>query len=298
VAGTGVAGFLGDGGPATSAQLNSPRGVAVDEAGNIYIADTNNNRIRKVDIATGNIVTVAGSATEGYCGDGGAATSACLDHPHDVYPYGSLYAGTTDLLIADTDNHVVRWVHGPSGIINTLAGNGTSGFSGDGGSATLAQLYAPEAVASDASLAVFIADTQNDRIRRLEPGEAVIATIAGGGSGCPANQTPPYYGCPAVDTLLSDPAGVATGSLDFSDTGSATLGQIDPVTGEPVGSFQNAASCTSGMATIDPVLVLFLLAVIVTRRRIGAFLMSIRTGLGPSPHPETAITPADQEQRR
>ena len=94
--------------------------------------------------------------------------------------------------------------------------------------------------------------------------------------------------------LLNDPAGVAAGSLIFSDTGSATLGEIDPVTGEPVGSFQNAASCTSGMATIDPVLVLFLLAVIVSRRRIGAFLMRVRTGAGLSARPGAAVAPVAQ----
>jgi outer membrane protein assembly factor BamB len=277
---------VGDGGPATSACLSSPSGVAVDEAGNIYIADTDNNRIRKV-VAGGTITTVVGTGDAGYSGDGGPATAAHLNHPHDVYPYGSMYAGTIDLLIADTDNNVIRWVHGPSGIINTLAGNGEGSFGGDDGPAILAKLHAPEAVASDASLAVFVADTENDRIRRFAFGEAVITTFAGGGSGCDANHTEPYWGCPPTDAKLNQPKGVAPGSLIYSDSGSATLGEVDPYTGEPIGSFSNAAGCTSGMATIDWVFVLLTLGVILARRRIGAPLMRIQTGAGLSPRPKT-----------
>ena len=285
--GTPTPGFCGDDGPAISACLHSPSGVAVDEAGNIYIADTDNNRIRKVDASTGNITTVVGTGDAGYFGDGGPAAAAHLNGPHDVYPYGSMYAGTTDLLIADTDNNVIRWVHGPSGIINTLAGTGDEGFDGDDGPAIQAKLHAPEAVASDASLAVFVADTQNDRIRRFAFGETVITTFAGGGDGCAANDEEPYYGCPATDAILNHPAGVAVGSLTFSDSGSATLGEVDPYTGEPIGSFSNAAGCTSGMATIDWVFVLLTLGLILARRRIGAPLMRIQTGAGLSPRPKT-----------
>jgi trimeric autotransporter adhesin len=278
VAGTGVAGYSGDSGPATSAQLNSPSGVAVDTAGNIYIADTLNNRIRKVDTG-GAITTIVGNGTAAYAGDGGPATAASLNQPHDVYPWGSMYAGTTDLLIADTGNNVIRWVHGPSGVINTLAGTGASGFSGDDGPATSAALQAPEAVASDASLAVFVADTQNDRIRRVAFGETTINTVAGGGdgSGCAASHTEPYYGCPATDAILNEPAGVATGSLSFSDTGSATLGGVDPITGEPTGSFSNAAGCSGGMATIDWAFVVVVLGLILARRQVSGLLMRVRS---------------------
>ena len=288
VAGTGEAGYSGDDGLATIAKLNGPSGVAVDEAGNIYIADTDNNRIRKVDASTGNITTVAGTGAAGYSGDGGPATAASLNHPHDVYPYGSMYAGTTDLLIADTDNNVIRWVHGPSGVINTLAGTGDIGSGGDNGPAIDAQLWAPEAIAADASLAVFIADTQNDRVRRFAPGEATITTLAGGGGGCAANDTEPYYGCPAIDAKLNDPAGVAAGSLIIADSGSATLSGVDPVTGEPTGSFGNAASCNTGMATIDWVFVLLTLGLIRGRRRLGGLLVRIRGVAGLAPRPRTA----------
>jgi hypothetical protein len=277
---------IGDGGPATSACLSSPSGVAVDDAGNIYIADTGNNRIRRVD-ASGTITTIVGDGTQGYSGDGGLATAAHLNGPRDVYPYGSMYAGTTDLIIADTDNNVIRWVHGPSGIINTLAGNGDEGFDGDDGPAIQAELHAPEAVASDASLAVFVADTQNDRIRRFAFGEAVITTFAGGGDGCEANDDPPYYGCPATDTELNEPKGVATGSLTFSDSGSATIGQVDPSTGKPIASFSNAAACSPGLATIDWAFVVVALGLILARSRVGGLLMRIQMGAGLSRGPKT-----------
>jgi hypothetical protein len=265
---------------ATEQSLSSPSGVAVDDAGNIYIADTDNNRIRRVD-PSGTITTIVGDGTQGYGGDGGLAIDAYLNGPRDVYPYGPMYAGTTDLIIADTGNDRIRWVHGPTGIINTLAGSGGTTLSRAAGyPAGEADLNGPEAVASDASLAVFIADTQNDRILRFAFGEATVTTFAGGGSGCEANDEPPYYGCPATDTELDKPAGVAVGSLTYSDTGSATLGDVDPYTGQPVTSFSNAAGCTSGMATIDWAFVVLALGLILARRRIGAPLTRIQTLVG------------------
>ena len=134
VAGTGTAGYSGDGGQATSAQLNNPLGVAVDAQGSLYIADYANHRVRKV--SGGIITTVAGTGTAGYSGDGGQATSAQLNFPVGVAvdAQGSLY-------IADSDNYRVRKVSG--GIITTVAGTGTAGYSGDGGQATSAQLNVP-----------------------------------------------------------------------------------------------------------------------------------------------------------
>ena len=277
IAGTGTQGYSGDAGAATAAKLDSPSGVAIDESGNVYIADTGNNCIRKADAATGIITTIAGNGTAGYAGDHGAATSAALNGPRDVFPWGSMYAGTTDLIIADTGNNRIRWVHGPSGIIDTFAGTGTAGFSGDGEAAIQAKLSAPEAVASDASLAVYVADTQNDRIRRIGFGGAVIATIAGGGSGCPANSTPPYDGCPATDAVLDKPAGFAVGSCIGSDTDNETIRKIDCATGLPVGGFTGATGCTYGtVATIDFLLVLLPLAVILRRSRIGTWFLGTR----------------------
>ena len=149
VAGNGTAGFSGDNGPATSAQLNHPLGVAVDSAGNLYIADYWNNRIRKV--SNGVITTVAGNGNAGFSGDNGPATSAQLN-----YPTGVAVDSAGNLYIADSHNNRIRKVS--NGMITTVAGNGTSGFSGDNGPATSAQLYAPEGVAVDAAGNLYIAD--------------------------------------------------------------------------------------------------------------------------------------------
>ncbi len=170
VAGSGAQGYSGDGGPAVAAQLNAPSGVAVDAAGNLYIADTGNHRIRVVD-AAGNIDTVAGSGVQGYSGDGGLAVAAQLNAP------SSVAVDTEDnyLYIADTGNQRIRKVDA-AGNIDTVAGNGTQGFSGDGGPAVAAQLNAPSGVAVDAEGAyLYIADTGNQRIRKV--GQAPLETV-------------------------------------------------------------------------------------------------------------------------
>ena len=164
VAGNGASGYLFDGVLATSAQLNNPRGVAVDASGNIYIADTVNHRIRKVTNpgSTGMISTVAGNGASGYSGDGGLATSAQLDNPYAVAVDAS-----GNIYIADNGNHRVRMVTASSGIINTVAGVGTGDFSGDQGLATSAQLYRPFGLCLDALGNIYIADTNNHRVRKV-----------------------------------------------------------------------------------------------------------------------------------
>ena len=162
VAGNGTAGYSGDGGLATAAELYYPYGIAVDAAGDLFIADTDQGRIREVNHATHDITTVAGNGTVGYSGDGGQATDAELD-----YPYGVAMDATGNLFIADTDNIVIREVNASHDIITTVAGNGTEGYSGDGGPATAAELDYPHGVAVDASGDLFIADTYNDRIREV-----------------------------------------------------------------------------------------------------------------------------------
>jgi len=159
-AGNGNSGFGGDGGPATLAQLFNPYGVASDSAGNLYIADTSNNRIRKVTPA-GIISTVVGNGSYGFSGDGGRATSAQLAAPRGVAmdAAGKLY-------IADYGNNRIRKVTA-AGIINTVAGNGNYGFSGDGGPALSAQLSAPTGVAVDAAGDLYIMDSYNNRIRKI-----------------------------------------------------------------------------------------------------------------------------------
>jgi sugar lactone lactonase YvrE len=189
VAGNGKFGFSGDGGPATSASLNYPQGIALDVAGNIFISDTNNLRIREVSASTGIITTVAGNGkvniTDVSCcssGDGGPATSAQLD-----LPSGIAVDTSRNLFIADTPNNRIRKVS-PSGIITTVAGNGPScaysgscvgAYQGDGGPATSATLFLPSGVAVDASGNLFIADVYDNRIRKVSSG--IITAVAGSG---------------------------------------------------------------------------------------------------------------------
>jgi sugar lactone lactonase YvrE len=160
VAGNGTNGYSGDSGAAANAELNSPLGVAVDAVGNLYISDSSNQRIRKVD-TNGVITTVAGNGTNGYSGDGGAAIGARLNRPS-----GTVFDGFGNLYIADGFNSRIRKVDA-SGFITTVAGNGTATFAGDGGAATSASLDDPTGAALDAAGNLYIADNVNNRIRKV-----------------------------------------------------------------------------------------------------------------------------------
>ena len=208
VAGTGIQGFSGDGGPATSATLNVPASVMFSD-GNLYIADSSNQRIRKVS-SNGTITTIAGNGgTGGYSGDGGPATSAALN-----FPLGMAMDGLGNLYFADGENHRVRRID-PTGVITTVAGNGTEGFAGDQGPAVSASLNTPEDVAIDVANNLLIADYENNRIRKVVISSGVISTVAGiTGNGFSGD------GGPATQAELNLPWGVttdATGSVYIGD---------------------------------------------------------------------------------
>ena len=206
----GVQGFSGDGGPATAAQLYVPIGVAMDANGDLFIADSANQRIRKVS-ASGIITTVAGNGTAAFSGDGGLATAAQLNNPG-----GAAVDGSGNLFIADSSNNRIRKVSA-SGIITTVAGNGTAGFGGDGGLAMAAQLNNPEGVVVDGPGNLFIADTENSRIRKVSA-SGIITTVAG--SGVPGEAHFEGDGGLATAALLGPPGGVAVdafGNLFIAD---------------------------------------------------------------------------------
>jgi uncharacterized protein (TIGR03437 family) len=209
VAGNGTAGFSGDNGPATSAQLSFPNGVAVDSDGNLYIADTSNSCIREV--SNGMITSVAGNGT--FSGDHGPATSAQL-----LFPWGVAADSAGNVYIADEGNNRIRKVSG--GVIATVAGSGSYGFSGDNGPATSAQLDLPRGVAVDSAGNLYIADYGNNRIRKVSSG--VITTVAGGGSSLGDNG-------PATSAQLNSPSGVAVdsaGNLYIADSGNQRIRKV------------------------------------------------------------------------
>ena len=275
VAGTGDAGFAGDGGPATKALLKQPMGVAVDDGGNLYIADTGNNKVRMV-YPDGTIGTLAGNGNAALFGDGGNALTAALHAPRAVAidPSGVLY-------IADTLDHRVRRI--VDGIIDTVAGRG-QGFGGDGSQALNALLNFPSSLAFDPAGSLYIADQANGRIRKVAPdgtittaadslsnpdgvtvdragnlyvteagqnrirrvaGDGTVTTIAGNGQCCYTND-----GGPATGASLNSPWGIAadsSGNLYFADSGNDAIRLLQPApAGGGQGAVTNAASNLAG----------------------------------------------------
>lgn len=225
VAGDGSAGYDGTATVAKATSLNQPGGVAIDGAGSLYVADTNNNVIRKVNLATGAIWTVAGTAAPGYTGDGALATSATLNSPEGV-----TVDAAGDLYIADTNNNAMREVVAATGNIATIAGDGTGapGFAGDGGLAISAKLNAPYGVALDAAGNLYIADSGNNRIRLVNTA-GNISTFAGNG-------TPAYLGDAGAATSaeLYSPQGVAcdpAGNVYIADARNYVVRKVNAVSG-------------------------------------------------------------------
>ena len=217
IAGTGELGFGGDGGPATQARLFLPYGVAVDGAGNLYIADQYNHRIRKVD-STGTITTIAGTGERRFGGDGGPAIQAQLDEPTGV-----VVDGAGNLYIADLANHRIRKVDS-TGTITTIAGTGEQGFGGNDGPASQAHLFFPIAVAVDGAGTLYIADVGNHRIRKVDS-TGTITTFAGTGERGFGGD-----GGPAIQAQLAAPSGVAVdeeGNLYIADQYNNRIRRVD-----------------------------------------------------------------------
>jgi len=243
VSGNGDAGYTGDGGAAKSAKLNGPSAIAFDKAGNLYIADMNNYRVRKID-GKGIITTVAGTGMSGYVGDGGAATKAKL-----WGPCGLAVDSAGNIFVAEKFNNCIRKIDG-KGIITTIAGNGTAGFSGDGGAAKVSKLNGPEGIAMSLSGTLYIADTKNFRIRKVDA-QGIIATVAGSGiAGFTGDSGA------AKSAQLNLPVSIASdsgGNLYFADRGNQRIRKVDSHgiittvvgSGEPGSSGDGGASITA-----------------------------------------------------
>jgi hypothetical protein len=219
IAGNGVLGGSGDGGPALQAAFSNPSSVALDGAGNIFISDSGNNVVRKISATTGIINTVAGAMEQvGYSGDGGLATAATLNDPG-----GIAIDSAGNLFIADTANNVIRRVDAVTGTITTVAGTGALGFSGDGGLAVNAHLNAPWSITPAAGGVFYIADQGNNRIRKVD-GTGIITTVAGTGVGSFTGDLGP-----ALLATLDAPASVAldaAGNMYIADAGNNRVRKV------------------------------------------------------------------------
>ena len=199
IAGTGVAGFSGDGGPGVQAQVNNPYGLVTGPDGALYFCEIGNHRVRRLDRKTGLISTAAGSGQKGYAGDGGPALQASLNEPYEVR-----FDRVGNMFFAEMQNHVVRRVDAKTRIISTVAGTGTPGFAGDGGPASKAQLRQPHSIAFDAQGRLLICDIGNHRIRRVDLASGAIETWAGTG-----DRQPTPDGAPVAGTPLNGPRAIA-----------------------------------------------------------------------------------------
>ncbi|HMS24389.1 MAG TPA: signal peptidase I [Acidimicrobiia bacterium] len=247
-AGTGTVGATGDTGAATSATLNLPRGISTDSSGNLYIADFTNNRIRKVTKSTGIITTIAGGGATAGCTFAGAATAAILSGPSDV-----TVDSAGDIYIAESTGNCIRKITVATGQIARYVGNGTAGSNGDGGLASAARVSAPLGLAVNGTH-LYIADSSNNRIRRVLLSSGVISLIAGTGA-----TTACTFAGAGTGVSMSGPRGIsfdAAGDLLIADTGRSCIrklavatGQISQVMGGGTNVAPNNTCAFSGLAT-------------------------------------------------
>lgn len=240
IAGTGTSGFVGNDGFARNAQLAAPMGVAVDAQHNLYIADTNNHRIRKYTAATGWITTIAGTGTPSSTGDGGQASNATVNSPS-----GLALTSAGLLYIAERGGQRIRCIDLGTGVITTVAGTGVAGYLGDGGAATAARLKEPYGVTVSASGELYVADTFNHRIRKISGG--TITTVAGTGTAGLSGD-----GAAAAAANLNTPFGVAmtsTGDLLIADTGNSRVRQVSSGTITTIAGTTGGFSGDGGAAT-------------------------------------------------
>ena len=204
IAGTGAPGFSGDGGPATQAQIDNPYGLVIGPDGGLYFCEIGNHRVRRLDLKTHLISTVAGSGQKGYGGDGGTAMAAALNEPYEVR-----FDQAGNMFFAEMQNHVVRRVDAKTHLISTVAGTGVAGFGGDGGPAVKAQLRQPHSIAFDPQGRLLICDIGNLRIRRVDLSTGMIETWAGTGERKPTPDGAPISGTPlnGPRAITSDPDG-------------------------------------------------------------------------------------------
>jgi len=225
VAGTGEGGYGGDDGPATRASLNEPYGIAIDRAGNIFIADRLNRRVRRVDAASGVIITLAGTGEAAYSGDGGAALRAGLAEPNGL----AFDAAQRHLYITDVADHRVRVVDLAAATIATFAGTGKAEHSGDGGPAREAGVFGARAVKLGADRTVYILERQGSSLRAVDPAAGIITTVAGTGARGYGGD-----GGPALAAVFDAPKEMAIdrdGSILIVDTENHAIRRFDRRTG-------------------------------------------------------------------
>jgi sugar lactone lactonase YvrE len=199
IAGTGVAGYTGDGGPGARAQVANVYGLEIGPDGALYFCEIDNHIIRRLDLVAGTISTVAGNGTMGYSGDSGPALQASLNEPYEIR-----FDRQGNMFFVEMSNNIVRRVDAKTKIISTVAGDGSRGFGGDGGPATKAQLSRPHSIALDLQGSLYIADIGNHRVRRVDLENGIIKTFGGTGA-----KEPTPDGAPVAGTPLNGPRTMA-----------------------------------------------------------------------------------------